>query len=192
MKTTPSIVKVANRTLPEQFALQISLINGPRQCVISRAPRLLLELRTTLGDRRIAPGEAQNRTPFTERMFDYHTRFLPMTVPFHHRMLTSAVSATLADCAAHGFALASSKLQQPLISTFDGSNLQSVIGDLIPELARLIATERVNWTAVQEAMLKPEIAATHALDFGPGSPSAAAVLTAGNASGHCAHTTRTS
>lgn len=81
-------------------------------CIITtQAPRLLAELRNIMGDRRIAPGEAQNRTPFSQRMLDYRTTFLPMSVPFHHPMLAAAVEQVVADCAAHGVTMSSAALQ---------------------------------------------------------------------------------
>ena len=128
-----------------------------------------------MSDRRIAPGESQNQTPFSKRLLDYRTKFLPMTVPFHHAMLEAVIPIVTEDCKTHGVAFDAKLLQRPLLSTLDGINLQSVKGDIIPELASLIAAKPVNWMKVVGAI--NQLDASHVLDFGPGNPSPSAALT---------------
>ena len=170
-----------------EAALHIGLVNSTRQVVVSGAPRLLELLRKTMGDRRVAPGDNQPRTPFSERLMDFRSVFLPMTVPFHSPLLADTVPMILQDCAKLGLGLgADATLKLPLFSTYDGSTVTAAGGALLEELIALIATRSMNWAAVTDRFAAASGSGggnSTILDFGPGGPSPAASLSARNTVG---------
>jgi malonyl CoA-acyl carrier protein transacylase len=164
------VVALANKNFSPGQHLSLALVNGPRSCVVAGAPRLLAELRSQLGQQRIAPGQSQTGTPFRTRLFDFRSRFLNVTSVFHSTVHAAIPGAVLEDCARRSIALpAVLTLAFPVHSTLDGAPLTDTTSEgLIHTLATLIAVRRVNWIEA----LRPAKSTPFTLDFGPGTSSA--------------------
>ncbi|KAL8382560.1 hypothetical protein RB595_006371 [Gaeumannomyces hyphopodioides] len=166
-----------NEYLPADRHISISLINSPRNMVVTGPPISLYGLNLQLRKVRAPTGLDQNRIPFTERKVRFVNRFLPITAPFHSKYLADATAMIDEDLQyTH---LDVKNLGIPVFDTHTGKDIrEEVKGNIVPTLVRLITRDTVNW---EHATVFP--GATHVLDFGPGGISGLGILTSRNKDG---------
>ncbi|KAH6659242.1 fatty acid synthase beta subunit dehydratase [Truncatella angustata] len=170
-------IDATNQYLPEDRHISISLINSPRNMVVTGPPISLYGLNLQLRKVKAATGLDQNRIPHTERKVRFVNRFLPITAPFHSQYLKEATK--LIDEDLKNIKIESESLGIAVYNTCTGKDLrEEVQGDIVPSLIRMITRDPVNW---EKATLFPE--ATHILDFGPGGISGLGILTSRNKEG---------
>jgi fatty acid synthase subunit beta, fungi type len=170
-------IDATNQYLPADRHISISLINSPRNLVVTGPPISLYGLNLQLRKVKAPTGLDQTRIPYTERKVRFANRFLPITAPFHSKYLTDATK--LIDEDLKDLVLESGALGIPVYDTNTGEDLrQKVQGNMVPALVRLITRDPVNW---EKATVFPR--ATHVLDFGPGGISGLGTLTSRNKEG---------
>ncbi|KAK7432610.1 beta subunit of fatty acid synthetase [Neonectria magnoliae] len=169
-------IDVTNQYLPTDRHISVSLINSPRNLVVTGPPTSLYGLNTQLRKVKAPTGLDQNRIPYTERKVRFVNRFLPITAPFHSKYLSEATAMIDEDL--KDITIDSSTLGIAVFDTNTGKDLREVKGNIVPSLIRLITRDPVNW---EKATIFPE--ATHILDFGPGGISGLGVLTSRNKEG---------
>lgn len=165
-----------NQYLPADRHISISLINSPRNMVVTGPPMSLYGLNLQLRKVKAATGIDQTRVPHTERKVRFVNRFLPITAPFHSQYLaeaTTMIDEDLKDVQIHA-----KNLGIAVFDTNTGKDLRTSEGNIVPTLVRLITRDAVNW---EKATVFP--GATHILDFGPGGISGLGVLTSRNKDG---------
>ncbi|KAK1755563.1 fatty acid synthase subunit beta [Echria macrotheca] len=166
-----------NQYLPEDQHISISLINSPRNLVVTGPPRSLYGLNSQLRKVKAATGVDQTRVPYTERKVRFVNRFLPITAPFHSKYLEKATGLIAEDL--KDIHIDAESLGIPVFDTNTGKDLRSEVkGDIVPSLVRMITRDPVNW---EKATVFP--GATHILDFGPGGISGLGILTSRNKEG---------
>ncbi|KAK3390340.1 acyl transferase domain-containing protein [Podospora didyma] len=166
-----------NQYLPEDQHIAISLINSPRNLVVTGPPTSLYGLNAQLRKVKAATGIDQAKIPFTERKVRFVNRFLPISAPFHSKYLVKATA--LIDEDLKDICIDAGSLGIPVFDTNTGKDLRKeVSGNVVPTLVRLITSDTVNW---EKATVFP--GATHILDFGPGGISGLGVLTSRNKDG---------
>ncbi|KAI5867028.1 beta subunit of fatty acid synthase [Durotheca rogersii] len=170
-------VDATNQYLPEDRHIAISLVNSPRNMVVTGPPISLYGLNLQLRKVKAPTGLDQTRIPYTERKVRFVNRFLPITAPFHSQYLTDAT--TLIDEDLKDINIDSSSLGVAVYNTCTGADLRDeVTGNIVPSLVRMITRDPVNW---EKATIFP--GATHVLDFGPGGISGLGILTSRNKEG---------
>lgn len=175
-----SHVRATNQHLPKDRQLHISLINGPRNIVVTGPPMSLYGLNLSLRKIKAPTGLDQNRLPFTERKLKFTNRFLPISAPFHSPYLEAAgpiIDSDLKDVVS----LSWENLGIPLYHTNSGKEVSKAsceTSSLASELVRMITNQPVHW---EQATSFPD--ATHIIDFGPGGVSGLGVLTHRNKEG---------
>jgi fatty acid synthase subunit beta, fungi type len=170
-------IDATNQYLPADRHIAISLINSPRNLVVTGPPISLYGLNLQLRKVRAATGVDQTRIPYTERKVRFVNRFLPITAPFHSKYLAEATA--LIDEDLKNIHIDVSALGNPVFDTNTGKDIrEEVDGNIVPTLVRLITRDPVNW---ERATDFPE--ATHVLDFGPGGISGLGILTSRNKEG---------
>ncbi|OIW28344.1 beta subunit of fatty acid synthase [Coniochaeta ligniaria NRRL 30616] len=165
-----------NQYLPADRHISISLINSPRNMVVTGPPMSLYGLNLQLRKVKAATGIDQTRVPHTQRKVRFVNRFLPITAPFHSQYLAEAT--TLIDEDLKDVQIDAKNLGIAVFDTNTGKDLRSSEGNIVPTLVRLITRDAVNW---EKATVFP--GATHILDFGPGGISGLGVLTSRNKDG---------
>ncbi|CCE61876.1 hypothetical protein TPHA_0B02040 [Tetrapisispora phaffii CBS 4417] len=166
-----------NLHLPEEKHINISLINGARNLVVSGPPQSLYGLNLTLRKAKAPAGLDQSRIPYSERKLKISNRFLPVSSPFHSKLLSSAGSLIAQDLARNKIEFNSANLSIPVFDTYDGADLRNFNGSITSRITECIITLPVNWEEATKAH------ATHILDFGPGGASGLGVLTHRNKDG---------
>ncbi|CEJ80347.1 Putative Fatty acid synthase beta subunit dehydratase [[Torrubiella] hemipterigena] len=170
-------IDATNQYLPTNRHISISLINSPRNLVVTGPPSSLYGLNTQLRKLKAPTGLDQTRVPYTERKVRFSNRFLPITAPFHSQYLTEATNMIDEDL--KHISIDSKALGIPVFDTNTGKDLRAeVTGNVVPALVRLITRDPVNW---ETATVFPN--ATHILDFGPGGVSGLGTLTSRNKEG---------
>ncbi|CAM1511185.1 Fc.00g086980.m01.CDS01 [Cosmosporella sp. VM-42] len=170
-------IDATNQYLPADRHIGISLINSPRNLVVTGPPASLYGLNSQLRKVKAPTGLDQNRIPFTDRKVRFVNRFLPITAPFHSKYLAEATS--MIDQDLKDINIDASSLGMAVFDTNTGKDLRTQVkGNIVPALTRLITRDPVNW---EKATVFPE--ATHVLDFGPGGISGLGVLTSRNKEG---------
>ncbi|PSS00700.1 malonyltransferase-like protein [Coniella lustricola] len=170
-------IDATNKYLPEDRHISISLINSPRNMVVTGPPMSLYGLNLQLRKVKAPTGLDQNRVPHTQRKVRFVNRFLPITAPFHSQYLADATG--LIDEDLKDIKIEASQLGMPVFDTNTGKDVRQVAkGNIVPTLVRLITRDTVNW---EQATVFPN--ATHILDFGPGGISGLGVLTSRNKEG---------
>jgi len=170
-------IDATNQYLPEDRHISISLINSARNMVVTGPPISLYGLNLQLRKVKAPTGLDQTRIPFTERKVRFVNRFLPITAPFHSKYLAGATAHITEDL--EDIVIDSKVLGIPVYDTNTGADLrESVQGNIVPSLIRLITHDPVNW---EKATIFPN--ATHVLDFGPGGISGLGILTSRNKDG---------
>lgn len=170
-------INKTNEYLPEDQHISITLINSPRNMVVTGPPMSLYGLNQQLRKVRASTGVDQTRLPYTQRKIRFVNRFLPITAPFHSSYLKEAT--TLIDEDLKDIHIDSKDMGIPVFDTNTGKDLRETVqGDIVPTLVRLITRDAVNW---EKATAFP--GATHVLDFGPGGISGLGILTSRNKEG---------
>ncbi|GKT93078.1 fatty acid synthase beta subunit dehydratase [Colletotrichum tofieldiae] len=174
-------IDATNKYLPADRHISISLINSPRNLVVTGPPISLYGLNAQLRKVKAPTGLDQNRIPHTQRKLRFVHRFLPITAPFHSKYLAEATE--LIDEDLKNIKIPSKSLGTAVFDTNTGKDLREA-GDsnIVPILIRLITRDPVNW---EKATVFPQ--ATHVLDFGPGGISGLGVLTSRNKEGTGVH-----
>ena len=170
-------IDATNQYLPPNRHINVSLINSPRNLVVTGPPTSLYGLNSQLRKVKAPTGLDQTRVPYTERKVRFANRFLPITAPFHSKYLAEATAMIDEDL--KDVRIDSSALGIPVFDTNTGKDLRTeVTGNVVPSLVRLITRDPVNW---EKATVFPR--ATHILDFGPGGVSGLGILTSRNKEG---------
>ncbi|EON97445.1 putative fatty acid synthase beta subunit dehydratase protein [Phaeoacremonium minimum UCRPA7] len=170
-------IDATNQYLPADRHIAISLINSPRNMVVTGPPISLYGLNLQLRKVKAPTGLDQTRIPYTERKVRFVNRFLPITAPFHSNYLAEATE--LIDEDLKDIEINASNLGIPVYDTNTGKDIrEEVQGNIVPTLIRLITRDPVNW---EKATVFPN--ATHVLDFGPGGISGLGILTSRNKEG---------
>jgi len=170
-------IDATNHYLPEDRHIGISLINSPRNMVVTGPPMSLHGLNSRLRKVKAPTGLDQNRTPYTERKVRFANRFLPITAPFHSKYLCEATD--LLDSDLKEVEIDTRSLGIAVYDTNTGKDIRDTVsGNVVPTLVRLITRDPVTW---EKATLFP--GATHVLDFGPGGISGIGILTSRNKEG---------
>jgi fatty acid synthase subunit beta len=170
-------IDATNQYLPASRHISISLVNSPRNLVVTGPPTSLYGLNTRLRKVKAPTGLDQTRVPYTERKIRFVNRFLPITAPFHSQYLKEATAMIDEDL--KDINIDSSSLAIAVFDTNTGKDLRTeVTGNIVPALVRLITRDPVNW---ETATVFPK--ATHILDFGPGGVSGLGNLTSRNKEG---------
>lgn len=170
-------IDATNQYLPEDRHISISLINSPRNMVVTGPPISLYGLNLQLRKVKAPTGLDQTRIPHTERKVRFVNRFLPITSPFHSQYLREATK--LIDEDLKDIKIDSESLGFAVYNTCTGKDLrEEVQGDIVPSLIRMITRDPVNW---EKATVFTQ--ATHVLDFGPGGISGLGILTSRNKEG---------
>ncbi|KAK2767667.1 beta subunit of fatty acid synthetase [Arachnomyces sp. PD_36] len=166
-----------NRYLSEEAHASISLLNGHNNSVVSGPRRTLCALNTALRLLKNAAGSDQNRIPFSQRKYIPTTRFLPVTLPFHSKILEEAVPIIEKDLV--DVHISPESLRLAVSDTQTGEDLRSRKSScLVPELVRIVMSEVVDW---HKSSSFPDV--THVIDLGPGASTGAGALTQRNSLG---------
>lgn len=170
-------IDATNKYLPEDRHISISLINSPRNMVVTGPPMSLYGLNLQLRKVKAPTGLDQTRVPYTQRKVRFVNRFLPITAPFHSKYLADATA--LIDEDLKNTKIDAKHLAIPVYDTNTGKDVrEEVKGNIVPTLVRLITRDPVNW---EKATVFTN--ATHVLDFGPGGISGLGILTSRNKEG---------
>lgn len=170
-------IDATNKYLPADRHIAISLINSPRNMVVTGPPMSLYGLNLQLRKVKAPTGLDQNRVPHTQRKVRFVNRFLPITAPFHSKYLTEATA--LIDEDLKDIKIDVKQLAIPVYDTNTGKDVrEQATGNIVPTLVRLITRDTVNW---EKATVFTK--ATHVLDFGPGGISGLGILTSRNKEG---------
>lgn len=174
-----AFIDQTNKHLPVDKHIDISLINGARNLVVSGPPESLYGLNLTLRNNKAASGLEQSRIPFLERKLKFSNRFLPIFSPFHSHLLNNATDLILDDLANNAdLEWEVSDIKIPVYDTFNGSNFQDYKKDSIAaRVVKCITQLPVHWEKATD------FPSTHLLDFGPGGVSGLGVLTHRNKEG---------
>lgn len=170
-------IDITNQYLPADRHIAISLINSPRNMVVTGPPISLYGLNLQLRKVKAPTGLDQTRIPYTERKVRFVNRFLPITAPFHSQYLEKAT--TLIDEDLANIHVDAKSLGTAVYDTNTGKDMRETLrGNIVPTLVRLITRDPVYW---EKATAFPD--ATHVLDFGPGGISGLGILTSRNKEG---------
>ncbi|KAI9901602.1 hypothetical protein N3K66_003419 [Trichothecium roseum] len=170
-------IDATNQYLPADRHINVSLINSPRNLVVTGPPTSLYGLNSQLRKVKAPTGLDQTRVPYTERKVRFTNRFLPITAPFHSQYLAEATAMIDEDLKDINIDVGS--FGMAVFDTNTGKDLrEEVKGNIVPTLVRLITRDPVNW---ELATVFPK--ATHILDFGPGGISGLGILTSRNKEG---------
>ena len=170
-------IDATNHYLPADRHIGVSLVNSPRNMVVTGPPISLYGLNVRLRKVKAPTGLDQNRIPHTDRKVRFANRFLPITAPFHSKYLSAATD--LLDKDLGDVKIDSSALDISLYDTHTGEDIRDKVeGNIVPTLIRLITRDPVAW---EKATAFPD--ATHVLDFGPGGISGIGILTSRNKEG---------
>jgi len=141
-------------------ALHLSLINGPKQCVVSGRPVALQALKAVV-DKMGAQGVSQSRVPFSKRKPEISTSFLTTASPFHCELNRAAYEQILLDLERLQMHRIDLTLRFPVLSTHTGA---AVSGDNI--LHQIVLMQTCLLADFTRIDVPPQV--THVLEFGPG------------------------
>ncbi|CAI4590099.1 BCE_3a_G0032390.mRNA.1.CDS.1 [Saccharomyces cerevisiae] len=170
-------VNKTNSHLPAGKQVEISLVNGAKNLVVSGPPQSLYGLNLTLRKAKAPSGLDQSRIPFSERKLKFSNRFLPVASPFHSHLLVPASDLINKDLVKNNVSFNAKDIQIPVYDTFDGSDLRVLSGSISERIVDCIIRLPVKWETTTQ------FKATHILDFGPGGASGLGVLTHRNKDG---------
>ncbi|OMJ08649.1 Fatty acid synthase subunit alpha [Smittium culicis] len=166
-----------NKHLPSGSEIYLSLTNGHKAHVISGPAQSLYGLNLLLRKLRAPEDEDQSRIPFSKRKSEFHSRFLPITLPFHSRYLNEVPHLILKDLEHLKIKFSSSEMKVPVYSAKDGTDLREC-KDLVGDLIQIVCLARVDWLAATKTD-----GITHIIDFGTGGYSGVGILTSRNKEG---------
>lgn len=170
-------IEDTNKHLPKEKHIVISLVNGPRNMVVTGPPQSLYGLNIALRKTKAPSGLNQARTPHSQRKLKISNRFLPITAPFHSHLLEDATALIVKAIEADGVTFDASKLAIPVYDTFDGSDFSKGNVNIVKRVVELITHYPVNWEKATN------FTSTHIVDFGPGGVSGLGLLTHRNKEG---------
>lgn len=148
-----------NEALPIGNHIAISLVNSDTGFVVSGPRRALIALSDII--QKDVPKESQHRVPFSKRRAVTSLSFLPVSLPFHSSILSSAVDPVLEDL--KDVQILRSQLRVPVNQTAGGLPWkEGSETNIVPDLVRMVITHPFNW---KDQSLD---GATHLVDFGPG------------------------
>lgn len=177
LETLKKCLETTNNMLPEEEALHLSLLNGPRAFVCSGSPKSLYGLNVMLRSMKANSSMDQAKIPFSERKIRFSSKFLPISSPFHCLLLKQAVKLILKDVEERDVTLIGNKFHIDVINT-ENASIMTLSKSLIQELVELICIKPVDW---KRAVGLKEM--THVFDFGPGHSSGIGALTFRNVEG---------
>lgn len=148
-----------NDALPVNQHIAVSLVNSNTNFVVSGPRRALIALSDII--QRDRPKDSQYRIPFSRRRVVPSLTFLPVSLPFHSAILSSAVDTVLEDL--KDLRILRSQLRIPVNQSCSGSPWKDGSDtNIVPDLVRFVTTLPVNW---KDQSLD---GATHMVDLGPG------------------------
>ena len=154
---------------PAPFAVAVSLVNGPKECVVSGSPKHL-ELLWDAIERRSAPaGSSQARIPFAERKPEVDMVYLKTSVAFHSSINVSIVPTLLEDCARCGVDVCYEDLSVPVLDTETGDSLRD--GHSCSLLQRVIELQCIHLNNFHRSLKLLQAKESHTaqvVEFGPG------------------------
>lgn len=173
-----SFVADTNRHLPAAKQINISLINGARNVVVTGPPESLYGLNLNLRKAKAPTGLNQARVPYSKRKLSFSSKFLPITSPFHSHLLAPAEEPILEDFKKAGISFDKKDITIPVFDTYTGKDLRDLPEEsTASRVVTLITTLPVEW--VKATNFK----STHIIDFGPGGISGLGALTLRNKEG---------
>eukprot|EP00667_Euglena_gracilis_P000009 EG_transcript_9 len=152
-------VEEINRLVPADRQVELALVNGPRNVVVSGPEDSLCGLNRMLRKLKVQASKDQSRVPHSKRVAPLATTFIQSSAPFHSSYLTAAVEMVAADIDRLGLRFPL-KAAHPVLSTADGTPL-SFSPDLPLTLARLTLVSKVDWPK------SSALPVSHLIDFGP-------------------------
>lgn len=176
-------IQQTNSHLPPEKHIAISLVNGPRNVVVSGPPESLYGLNLALRKVKAPAGLEQSRVPYSERKLKFSNRFLPIFAPFHSHLLEEATGLIIDDVQNFNkrddpIIFDTKNLIIPVLDTFNGENMQKLSEkSVISHVVKCITQFPVHWETATD------FESTHLLDFGPGGVSGLGVLTHRNKEG---------
>lgn len=150
-----------NSHLSQRCHVKLALINGPEIFVVAGPPHSLYALNKKLRPWKGSLSASQSQIPHSKRKIAFSTTYLPIGAPFHSPYMEPVLGQVLSDV--EGLELLGSSLQRPVYGGSGSQQVQSISGNLLPSLARMVTCEPVEW---EEATTFS--GCTHMLDFGPG------------------------
>ncbi|KAI0130232.1 acyl transferase domain-containing protein [Xylariales sp. AK1849] len=167
-------IKQVNEGISVDEQVATALVNGPNTFIVS-GPRTALAALSDILHSGVS-NTSQHRIPFSQRKSSPSVSFLPVTAPFHSKLLTSALLLVQADL--EGIQIHPSSLKLLVNQSLNGESFNTLkTANIVPDLVRMVITDPVSWPN----MLFPQ--ATHIIDFGPGGTHGAGVLTHRNLRG---------
>ncbi|TIB03399.1 hypothetical protein E3P94_00662 [Wallemia ichthyophaga] len=171
-----SFVNKTNAHLADSSKIDIRLLNGPKNFIVTGPPRSLYGLVTNLRKVRAPTGLDQSKVPYSKRKAVFNARFLVVGVPYHSPYLADAIPKVFDEDLAKEELWSPSDLKLAVYHTETGQDLRELSSGLTKSLLIQIFTQPIYWT---KATNFPE-SATHAIDFGPGGMSGIGPLTQRN------------
>lgn len=174
-------VKATNSHLEPSQQVSISLFNGPRNFIVTGAPRSLFGLVGSLRAVRAENGLDQSKIPFGKRKPVFNMRFLPVGVPYHSASLEGCTRKVVDEDYKGAKIWDVEDLKTSVNNTEDGSDMRSYSSgtDLTASLCDQIFFKHIYWTKATDL----PSTATHCIDFGTGGLSGIGGLTARNLEG---------
>ncbi|KAG6353286.1 hypothetical protein INS49_007585, partial [Diaporthe citri] len=118
-------IDATNKYLPADRHIAISLINSPRNMVVTGPPMSLYGLNLQLRKVKAPTGLDQTRIPHTQRKVRFVNRFLPITAPFHSKYLAEATS--LIDEDLKNIKIDAESLAIPVYDTNTGKDIREEV-----------------------------------------------------------------
>jgi fatty acid synthase subunit beta len=172
-----SYIDRTNEHLAPDKHVAVSLVNSPRNVVVTGPMLSLYGLNLALRKVKAPTGLDQARIPHSQRKIRFVHRFLPITAPFHSPYLAEA-QRLLEEDLKH-IKIPSSQLGIPVYHTDTGKDIRDEkLKNIVPTLVKMITHDRVHWEKATEFP-----GATHIIDFGPGGISGIGALTHRNKDG---------
>ncbi|KAI9745826.1 MAG: hypothetical protein M1818_000507 [Claussenomyces sp. TS43310] len=170
-------VKEVNSHLAADAQVEVALINGPENIVISGPPLSLHGFNVWLRSVKAAPNGSQTKIPFSQRKPKITNRFLPITAPFHSSYLSEVAPIVVRDL--EGISITGDDLQIAVFDTKSGEDLRlRGQSDIVLDLIAMVTEQELVWERATRFL-----GATHILDFGPGGVSGIGPLTNKNKEG---------
>ncbi|KAH8923738.1 hypothetical protein BT69DRAFT_1241845, partial [Atractiella rhizophila] len=162
-----AFVKRHNAALGEEETekVEVSLKNGARNFVVTGSVRGLVGFLGGVKNERAEEGKDENKVAFSKRKKNFNTRFLPIELPFHSRLLDGVQKECLEDLKELKWEREDLAIEVRNTETGRDMRQGSENGEgLVEELLLLILRRPINFQTV--CAFPPST--THAVDFGPG------------------------
>ncbi|KAK9765666.1 fatty acid synthase alpha subunit Lsd1 [Basidiobolus ranarum] len=163
--------------MDQEKRITISLVNGVKLIACTGAPESLWNLNVSLSKIKANPENIETKIPFSKRLKNFNTRFMPVTIPAHNELLRPATITIAKDAELSEISFKREDITIPVFSIDTGANMQQS-DEITKYLIDQVCVNRVHW---QKAINVNDI--THIIDFGPGGVSGAGMLTHKNKEG---------